>query len=119
MTEMLARVPTREGTAAQAAIEGYQVAGKTGTTQKIINGHYSRREHVGTFTGFFPATAPRLAVTVVIDNGRPPSGGLNYGGITAAPAFRHIAERLIQYLAIEKPPAPREGSLMAATLQSR
>lgn len=119
LTELLANVPTPQGTAPKAAVPGFQVAGKTGTSQKIVDGRYSRRQHVGTFTGFFPASEPRFAITVVIDNGRPPSGGLNYGGITAAPSFKHIAEKLIQYYAMERPPAPRDGSLMAANAQSR
>ncbi len=113
LTQMLAKVPTKGGTAPQAEIKGYQVAGKTGTTQKIINGRYSNRQHVATFSGFFPASRPELAITVVVDNGRPPSGGLNYGGITAAPAFKNIAEKLIQYLALEPPQNPAPGSLLA------
>jgi len=103
LAQMLERVPTRGGTAAQAEIKGYEVAGKTGTSQKIENGHYSHTKHVATFTGFFPASDPQIAVTVVIDNGKRPEGGLSYGGIVAAPAFKEIAQQIIQYLAMEPP----------------
>ena len=100
---MLEGVVSRGGTAPRAEIKGYEVAGKTGTSQKIENGHYSHTKHVATFTGFFPASDPRLAITVVVDDGKRPDGGICYGGIVAAPAFKDIAQQLIQYLAIDPP----------------
>ncbi len=102
---MLARVATTEGTARRAAIPGYEVAGKTGTARKIINGQYSQRHHVASFSGFFPARAPRVAITVVIDDAK--LSGTAYGGSVAAPVFREIGERLIDYYALS--PVPEGG----------
>lgn len=105
MARMLQRVVSAEGTAKVAAIPGYEIAGKTGTAQKLIDGRYSSRNHVGSFVGFFPASRPRVVMTVIVDDGKPPSGGTAYGSVVAAPSFKRIAERLIQYLDI-KPVAP-------------
>ncbi|MGB1127848.1 MAG: peptidoglycan D,D-transpeptidase FtsI family protein [Opitutales bacterium] len=95
---MLADVVGEHGTARRAAIENYAVAGKTGTTQKIVDGRYSRSHHVASFSGFFPADNPALVITVVVDE--PRLNGVGYGGSIAAPAFRHIAEACIGYLGI-------------------
>ena len=98
VADMLVDVVGKEGTAKKAAIENYQVAGKTGTTQKIVNGRYSRQHHVASFSGFFPASKPSLVITVVVDE--PQSKGVGYGGAVAAPAFRAIAQACIAYLGI-------------------
>ncbi|MEN9841917.1 MAG: hypothetical protein RL376_1717 [Verrucomicrobiota bacterium] len=105
MARMLQRVVSVDGTARVAIIPGFEVAGKTGTAQKLINGRYSERNHVGSFVGFFPASRPRVVITVIVDDGRPASGALGYGATVAAPSFKVIAEQLIQYLDI-KPVAP-------------
>ncbi|MBD5780732.1 penicillin-binding protein 2 [Pelagicoccus sp. NFK12] len=101
---LLEEAASERGTARRAMVEGYRVAGKTGTTQKIIDGRYSSREHVGSFTGFFPANNPQVVITVIVDNGRPATGGLGYGGIVAAPSFREIAKKLIPHYAITPSP---------------
>ena len=111
MKIMLEGVATKGGTAPRAEIPGYEVAGKTGTSQKIEDGHYSHTKHVSTFTGFFPASAPKLAISVVIDNGNRPDGGVCYGGLVAAPAFKEIAQQLIQYMAIEQPGPGKSGTV--------
>lgn len=105
MSAMLQKVASPDGTARRAAIPGYEVAGKTGTAQKLINGRYSSVNHVGSFVGFFPASRPRVVMTVIVDDGKPPGGGTAYGSIVAVPSFKTIAEQLIQYLDI-KPVAP-------------
>ena len=114
MAEMLAEVTTPTGTARRAAIKGFKVAGKTGTSQKFIKakdlppnadgtrrkrGEYSNKKHVASFTGFFPATRPRLVITVVVDT--PKLKGVGYGGLVAAPAFREIGEQAAVYLGIQ------------------
>ncbi len=109
LADMLAEVVGENGTARRAAIEGYAVAGKTGTTQKIVNGRYSNRHHVASFSGFLPADNPQLVVTVVVDE--PKLSGVGYGGAVAAPAFRNIAEACINYLGIR--PAARDNSFIA------
>jgi cell division protein FtsI/penicillin-binding protein 2 len=77
------------------------VAGKTGTTQKFVNGRYSSSHHVASFSGFFPVNDPKLAITVIIDE--PQGEGVGYGGKVSAPIFRDVAEKCIRWLDI--PPA--------------
>jgi len=105
---MLADVVGKEGTARRAAIDNYEVAGKTGTTQKIVNGQYSSQHHVASFSGFFPSENPALVITVIVDE--PQLNGIGYGGIVAAPAFRNIAEACIAYLGIR--PARSDASFV-------
>jgi cell division protein FtsI/penicillin-binding protein 2 len=100
MARLLVNAASADGTGENGSIAGYEVAGKTGTTQKIINGRYSERQHVGSFVGFFPARRPQVAITVIVDNGRLPTGGTAYGGTVAAPSFKRIGEQLIPYLGI-------------------
>lgn len=99
---VLTEVAGAEGTARRAAIEGYAVAGKTGTTRKLVNGQYDARRHIGSFSGFFPAPDPQVVITVVVDEAKP-ERGLGYGGVVAAPVFRRIGEALIPHLSIRKP----------------
>jgi len=108
VASMLADVVGERGTARRASIENYDVAGKTGTTQKIVNGRYSNQHHVASFSGFFPAENPSLVITVVVDE--PHSNGVGYGGSVAAPAFRNIAEACIAYLGIR--PARSDASFV-------
>jgi cell division protein FtsI (penicillin-binding protein 3) len=75
------------GTGAKAAIPGYRVAGKTGTAWKASAGGYSTDRYVGVFGGVAPATRPRLAAVVVIDD---PGAGRYYGGDVAAPVFAEV-----------------------------
>jgi len=110
LSEMLVSVVGPEGTARSAMIQGFQVAGKTGTTQKIIEGKYSNTHHVASFSGFFPADNPRAVITVVVDEPKMKKGRLGYGGSVAGPSFKNIASRLITYLGIQ--PKPKELSLI-------
>ena len=96
VVQALKTVPAEGGTAPKAALEHYTVAGKTGTAQKIENGTYVRGKYLSSFIGFFPADNPELCISVVLDE---PKGGY-YGGQTAAPIFRQIAERAASYLNI-------------------
>lgn len=108
VADMLVDVVGNKGTAHKAAINNYAVAGKTGTTQKLINGQYSHHHHVASFSGFFPANTPALVITVVVDD--PQLNGVGYGGTIAAPAFRNIAEACIAYLGI-RPVRPNPSFL--------
>jgi cell division protein FtsI (penicillin-binding protein 3) len=86
-----------EGTGTEAEVEGYQVAGKTGTAAKPDpRGGYSKSRYVASFVGVVPASAPRLVVLVTVDE---PHGAI-WGGIVAAPAFQQIAHFALQYLEI-------------------
>ncbi len=82
------------GTGTLAKIKGVQVAGKTGTAQKITNGQYSHSEFYATFLGFAPADHPRLAAIVVLDDPHP----LYYGGTVSAPVFKEVVESSLKYL---------------------
>ena len=100
MGALLKSVPI-EGTGRAAAIPDYEVAGKTGSTQKIIDGKYSNQHHVASFVGFFPASRPQVAISVFIDDATSVTGSYASGGSVAAPSFKRIGEQLIQYLDIK------------------
>lgn len=110
LADMLRGVCSEQGTAESAQIEGYDVAGKTGTTQKLVDGRYSSAHHVASFSGFFPAGDPRVAITVVIDE--PNISGVAYGGKVSAPIFKQLAERCIRRLEIP-PVSARPGRALA------
>jgi cell division protein FtsI (penicillin-binding protein 3) len=94
---MLEGVLAEGGTAHEAAIPGYDLAGKTGTANKVDpNGGYSDTAYVASFMGFAPARDPRLLVAVVVDE---PQGAI-YGGSVAAPAFQKIVAFALPYLRI-------------------
>jgi cell division protein FtsI (penicillin-binding protein 3) len=98
MMRMLEQVTEKEGTGTRARIDGFRVAGKTGTSQKPDpRGGYSARDRIASFVGLVPADQPRLVVLVVIDT---PRTGV-YGGEIAAPAFQAIAKQSLAYLGIE------------------
>jgi cell division protein FtsI (penicillin-binding protein 3) len=84
------------GTGALARLEGYSVAGKTGTASKPEKGGYSDSRYVASFVGVVPAGSPRLVVLVSVDE---PHGAI-WGGVVAAPAFQEIARYALQYLEI-------------------
>lgn len=80
------------GTAKEARIQGVRIAGKTGTSRKVVEGHYGSGSYTGSFIGFFPVEDPQVVCVVMLDN---PRGGAYYGGLTSGPVFRAIAERII------------------------
>lgn len=94
---MMEEVVSPEGTGYRAAVPGYRVAGKTGTTQKFAAGGYSDERYAAIFAGVAPASNPRLAVVVVIDE---PAAGEYYGGVVAAPVFSSIVAGAARILAI-------------------
>jgi len=94
MRRLLARVTGPGGTGRKAAVEGYAVAGKTGTAQKPVPGGYSDTAHMASFVGFLPAEEPELGIIVVVDDPQP----LHTGGAVAAPAFSEIASMAVRYL---------------------
>jgi cell division protein FtsI (penicillin-binding protein 3) len=99
LTTILEGVVTN-GTGTKAAIPGYRVAGKTGTAQKVDprTGTYSSTLSIGSFVGFVPADAPRLAMIVVIDEPQ----GEAWGGVVAAPVFRRVGEQVLTYLGVSR-----------------
>jgi cell division protein FtsI/penicillin-binding protein 2 len=87
----------------KAYIEGYNVAAKTGTSQKIIGGKYSHSKHISSISGFFPQDIKRVHISLTIDS--PQVGGTAYGAQVAAPIFKKMADAIIGYLRI--PPEPQ------------
>ncbi|MGF1546325.1 MAG: peptidoglycan D,D-transpeptidase FtsI family protein [Thiotrichales bacterium] len=83
---MMQKVVSPEGTGYRASVEGYRVAGKTGTAKKAAAGGYGD-EYQAVFAGMVPADRPRLVAVVMINE---PKGGQYYGGDVAAPVFANI-----------------------------
>lgn len=102
---------TEVGTGTAAHIEGYNTAGKTGTSQKFDPdiGTYSSSKHTALFVGFAPVEAPLFSMIVVIDNPK----GLYYGGQVAAPVFREIGKQIFRYLRIPPKPVPPKTFITA------
>ena len=98
MRQMLAEVTREGGTGTRAAVAGYNVAGKTGSAEKIVDGRYVKNANVSSFMGLLPAERPEIGIIVVLDNPTDPTTGLRTGGITAAPVFAKIAEPVARYL---------------------
>lgn len=108
ITEKIVRgmkfVTKEGGTSKRADIMGYTEAGKSGTSEKIIRGNYSKENHISSFLGFAPAKNPRFVLIVSIDEPEikliPGVGKQQHGGVCAAPVFREIATRALQYLGV-------------------
>ena len=95
---MMEGVTSAGGTGSNAAIDGFLVAGKTGTAQKAdpVTHGYSATRRIASFIGFVPADKPKLTILVVVDEPKTSP----YGGVVAAPAFRAIAMNALAYLKI-------------------
>jgi len=85
------------GTGTFSKVEGYQIAGKTGTASKIVNGRYSKSDYYASFVGFFPSRNPVATIIVVIDS---PHARGYYGGPIAGPVFQRIAEATLRHFGI-------------------
>ncbi len=81
----------KEGTGTEASLENITIGGKTGTSQKLIDGHYSKEFYNSSFVGFFPAENPKIVCLILVNS---PTVG-RYGGLVAAPIFKNVAERII------------------------
>jgi len=110
---MLEEVVRPGGTGTKAAVTGYRIAGKTGTAWKFAAGGYSEDKYISIFAGLAPASDPRLAAVVVIDE---PAGELYYGSDVAAPVFADVMSESLRLLAIppDALPARDPGSIMQA-----
>ena len=95
VVRMMQTVTEPGGTATQAAILGYHVAGKTGTARKASNGGYSRR-YIAFFAGLVPVDNPRFSMAVVIDDPDPSRG--YYGGVVSAPVFKNVMEGALRLM---------------------
>ena len=113
---MLEEVVRPGGTGTKAAVAGYRIAGKTGTAWKFAAGGYSEDKYISIFAGLAPASDPRLAAVVVIDE---PTGELYYGSDVAAPVFADVVSESLRLLAIppDAMPARDPGSVIQAMSQ--
>jgi len=96
MKELLYGVVER-GTGKRAKLKGYDACGKTGTAQKVgKDGKYSKNKFVATFIGFAPLENPRVVLVVCVDEPK----GNHFGGTVAAPAFKNVMQKVLQYLEV-------------------
>lgn len=107
---ILKTVTEEGGTATGAAIDGNEVAGKTGTAQLMdpVTKRYSKDKYVSSFVGFVPADDPRIAMIVVIQE---PKGAI-YGGVVAGPVFKQIANDSLSYLRVPRDDAVQKRLLV-------
>lgn len=97
------------GTASLAKVEGFRVAGKTGTAQRVDpNGGYTPGKYVVSFLGYMPAENPEFVGLVLVDDAQAVRGA-NYGGLVAAPIFSRVAERAAAYLDLDPLPPGVDG----------
>ena len=117
IVQMLEEVVRPGGTGTKAAVTGYRIAGKTGTAWKSGVGGYSRDKYFSIFAGLAPATDPRLAAVIVIDE---PHGELYYGSDVAAPVFADVMAEALRLLAVppDALPARDAGSVLAMSARS-
>ena len=95
------------GTGSKARIDGWSIAGKTGTAHKFIDGAYSNK-YISNFAGFFPAEKPQVVGVVILDE---PKYGYHWGGYGAAPLFRRVAQRIINVDDTIKHQKPKQKEL--------
>ncbi len=112
---MMQTVTEDGGTAKRAQVAGYDVAGKSGTARKLVNGHYSTDKYTGTFIGFAPAQNPKVIVAVMIDEPK----GSYYGGTVAGPVFSTIAAESLRIMGVESERQVRPGILREANSRSQ
>jgi cell division protein FtsI (penicillin-binding protein 3) len=113
---MMEEVVRPGGTGTKASVTGYRVAGKTGTAWKFAAGGYSHDKYLSIFAGLAPASNPRLAAVVIIDE---PTGNLYYGSDVAAPVFADVIAESLRLLAVppDALPTRRVDTLMQAMSQ--
>jgi len=104
---MMEEVVRPGGTGDEAGVAGYRVAGKTGTSWKFAPGGYSEDKYFSIFAGLAPASDPRLAAVVIIDE---PTGDLYYGGDVAAPVFGDVMSESLRLMAIPPDALPENGN---------
>lgn len=115
LTELFVGV-VQNGTGKDAQIENIKIAGKTGTSQKMVEGKYSKSKYTSSFIGYFPAEDPQIVVSVIIDA---PGAGEYYGGKVSAPIFRKIAERIINITGLHEFNGPENEANVVMTVNPK
>jgi cell division protein FtsI (penicillin-binding protein 3) len=93
MAAMMETVTQAGGTASKGQVQGYRVAGKTGTAYKLVNGEYAKDTYLSSFVGFGPVSRPRYIIAVTIDE---PAAGRHYGGDVSAPVFSNVMTQALR-----------------------
>ncbi|HRJ72691.1 MAG TPA: penicillin-binding protein 2, partial [Terrimicrobiaceae bacterium] len=115
VSNALAEVVSERGTASLAKVNGFTVAGKTGTAQKVDpKGGYTPGKYVVSFVGYMPVEDPQFVCLIIIDDAKI-SSGLNYGGLVAAPIFSRVAEKAARYLDLT--PAQRAEPILPVAMR--
>ena len=122
IVDALKDVVSKQGTAELAAVEGFRVAGKTGTAQKVnpTGGGYLAGKYVVSFCGFMPADNPAFVAYVLLDDAQT-SSGMNYGGIVAAPIFASLAKKVARLMDLQPDPTlllPQKAELKKTSFTS-
>ena len=113
--QLLEGVVEQDGTGPRAQIDGFRVAGKTGTAQKInARGKYSNKDYIASFVGIVPADAPRFVIAVSVD--QPTENGY-YGGQVAAPVFQEIATHALASQGIETATPPQQKDALPKSFE--
>ena len=107
--QMLRKVVT-SGTGIEADITGWEIAGKTGTAQKYIDGKYSNEHFISNFVGFFPVSNPQILSAIILDE---PDSPMHWGGQGAAIAFKRVAQRIINMDDKIRPPGKNQEKNIA------
>jgi cell division protein FtsI (penicillin-binding protein 3) len=110
VVSMMEGVVTAQGTAKLAAVDNYRVAGKTGTVKKANRGGYTENRYLSLFAGMIPASKPRLAMVVMVDD---PKGEDYYGGLIAAPVFSEVMTGAMRLLNIAPDDLPNPQLIVA------
>jgi len=105
-----------DGTARRAILDGYTVAGKTGTAQKVdpATGAYSKTKYVASFVGFAPVNNPEITIAVILDSAQ----GLHQGGQVSAPVFKRVAEQVLEYMHVPHDIEPKNQLLRQTMMAS-
>ena len=117
----LLRLNVEKGTATRAEVEGYYVGGKTGTSEKVVRGHYAKDKLLAVFMGVFPADQPRYLVLVMLDEpqGTPETKGQATSGLNAVPTAGRIIARIAPLLGLKpRPDLPSAESLLQPARQA-
>jgi cell division protein FtsI (penicillin-binding protein 3) len=109
LTAIMEQVIER-GTGTAAKLDSYQVAGKTGTAAKLVEGRYSKSDYNASFVGFVPSRRPALTILIVIDS---PHARGYYGGTVSAPIFKRVAEAALRHLGVPPTVNPLPPVLVA------
>lgn len=115
VTKMMVSVTEEGGTGTRARVPGYDVAGKTGTALKVVDGAYSSTARIASFVGYLPADDPKVAIAVVVDT---PTKGSKYGGLAAGPAFADVGKAAMRFLGVPPDPSLLEAEAPSTALLS-